>query len=276
MIGRTPVQAPLRRRCVRAPTRSCSGQRTCSRRGCGITCGAFPAATAECRNVRSWTAWSARSRGPTAECGDWPPPIDSITRGQKNDMASPVNRFAPPSDMPVESATFAAMSAAFWPGSDNIGQTDWPTATTLAGSIVLPSPRHHSDELPHGLAHGCGCQHDCRLRIAEHGLETLGVSGQLRCEKRDRDVPGLDGGEEARHVFEALRRKDRDPVATGRSPAAAAHRSPVIGCPPGSTSARRLCPLSNGCSRCTGRPGHHRIRRCCGPTVSLVRCVRTG
>ena len=114
-------------------------------------------------------------------------------------MASPVNRFAPPSDMPVESATFAAMSAAFWPGSDNIGQTDWPTATTLAGSTVLPSPRHHSDELPHGLAHGCGCQHDCRLRIAEHGLETLGVSGQLRCEKRDRDVPGLDGGEEARH-----------------------------------------------------------------------------
>ena len=32
-----------------------------------------------------------------------------------------------------------------------------------------------------------------RLRIAEHGLETLGVS----------DVPGLDGGEEARHVFES-------------------------------------------------------------------------
>ena len=32
------------------------------------------------------------------------------------------------------------MSAAFWPGSDNIGQTDWPTATTLAGSTVLPRP----------------------------------------------------------------------------------------------------------------------------------------
>ena len=73
-------------------------------------------------------------------------------------------------------------------------------------------PRHHSNKLLDGLAHGCGCQHDRRLRIAEYGLETLGVSGQLRSEKRDRDVSSLDCGEEARHVFEALRRKDRDPV----------------------------------------------------------------
>ena len=42
--------------------------------------------------------------------------------------------------MPVVSATFAATSAAFWPGSDNIGQTDWPTATRLDGSVVPPRP----------------------------------------------------------------------------------------------------------------------------------------
>ena len=42
--------------------------------------------------------------------------------------------------MPVESATFAATSATFWLRSDNMGQMDWPTATTLAGSVIAPRP----------------------------------------------------------------------------------------------------------------------------------------
>src|SRR5688572_1922753 len=72
--------------------------------------------------------------------GDCPPAMESTTRGHRNEIARPVNMFAPPSDIPVESATLAATSAAFWPGSDSIGQTDWPTATRLAGSVVPPRP----------------------------------------------------------------------------------------------------------------------------------------
>ena len=70
--------------------------------------------------------------------GDCPLATESITRGHRNEIASPVNIFAPPSDMPVVSATFAATSAAFWPGSDNIGHTDWPIATRSVG-LVLPA-----------------------------------------------------------------------------------------------------------------------------------------
>jgi cyclopropane-fatty-acyl-phospholipid synthase len=66
--------------------------------------------------------------------GDVPLPTEATIAGQNMAIAIPVNRFAPPSDMPPTSATFAVTSAAFCPGSDSIGQIDWPMATALTGS----------------------------------------------------------------------------------------------------------------------------------------------
>lgn len=56
-------------------------------------------------------------------------------------------------------------------------------------------------------------QHYRRLGIGEYCVEPLGVPGELRGEQRHRDVPRLNGGEEADDVIQALRSQDRHPAA---------------------------------------------------------------
>ena len=67
--------------------------------------------------------------------GEVPFPIDDTIAGQKNVTAIPVNRLAAPSDKPAASATVEATLAAVCPGSESIGQMDWPMAIALAGSV---------------------------------------------------------------------------------------------------------------------------------------------
>ena len=82
-----------------------------------------------------------------------------------------------------------------------------------AGPLVA---RHQAHELLHGVAHRGRRQHNGGLGIGEHGIEAFGVARQLGCEQRNRDVPGLKGAEETRHVVEALGRQDRHAITPRR------------------------------------------------------------
>ena len=72
--------------------------------------------------------------------------------------------------------------------------------------------RQSPDETADGFGGRLIGEHHRRLGIGEHRIEPLGVTRQFRGEKGHRDGPGLDGGEEADDVIEALRRQDRDPI----------------------------------------------------------------
>ena len=59
-------------------------------------------------------------------------------------------------------------------------------------------------------------QHNGGLGIGEHGIEAFGVAREFGREQRNRDVPGLKGAEEARHIVEALGRQDRHAITPRR------------------------------------------------------------
>lgn len=63
---------------------------------------------------------------------------------------------------------------------------------------------------------GGGREQGRGLRVAQRGIQALGVPGQFRGEQRDRDGSGLDGRVEPGDVVDALRREDRDALATAR------------------------------------------------------------
>lgn len=75
-----------------------------------------------------------------------------------------------------------------------------------------------------------GGQHCGGSSVCHHRRQTLGVPSQSRRKERDRDVAGVDCGEEGSHVVQTLWRNDRHPV-TGRGDLlqAAPHRG--RGCP---------------------------------------------
>jgi hypothetical protein len=63
---------------------------------------------------------------------------------------------------------------------------------------------------------GIGGRQDHRWQgVSEHGIQAFGMTGKLGREQRNGDGAGMDGGEEADDVLDALRCEDGDAV-TGR------------------------------------------------------------
>ena len=75
-----------------------------------------------------------------------------------------------------------------------------------------PLTRKLAQERVHRFGGAVGGQDDRRGGIGEHRVEAFGVAGQLGGEEGNRDVSGLNGGEESDDVVQTLRRQDRHAI----------------------------------------------------------------
>ena len=67
-------------------------------------------------------------------------------------------------------------------------------------------------EFPHQSGRRRRGQHRGGPGICQHGRQPFRVPGQSWRKQRDRNVAGVDGAKEGRHILDTLRRHDRHPV----------------------------------------------------------------